>query len=102
MEELIEAFMEEAEDLFASAESTLLEGETAGTISDEDMNSLFRDVHTLKGSGAGVGLIFFPKYVHEVEAFMDKLRKKELIFEINMIDPLLSAIDIMKTLLEEE
>ena len=57
-----EMFLEEAEELFESANNVLLEAENNGTLTDEEMGQLFRDVHTLKGSGASVELVLFAEF----------------------------------------
>lgn len=100
--DFVEGFLEESEDLFASAESLCLKAEENGSLGDEDMNALFRDVHTMKGSGAAVDLKSFPRYVHDVETFMDKLRKKELAYQPEMADALINSLDVMKVILEQE
>ena len=61
-----EMFVEEAEELFESADNLLLEAENTETLSDEQMGQLFRDVHTLKGSGASVELALFAEFTHDV------------------------------------
>ena len=100
--DIIEGFLEEAEDLFNNTIEICLKVEEKGDISDEEMDALFRDVHTLKGSGAVIDLIYFPKYVHNIETFMDKLRKKEIEYKEEMIDFLMETIDIMKDILSIE
>jgi len=100
--EIIEGFLEEAEELFENFINLCLKAEEQGSLDDEDINALFRDVHTLKGSGAVVGFILFPKYVHDIETFMDKLRKKELEYKNEMSDLLLDTADVMRELLSLE
>ena len=73
-----EMFLEEAEELFESANNVLLEAENNGTLTDEEMGQLFRDVHTLKGSGASVELVLFAEFTHDVENLMDKLRNHKI------------------------
>ena len=102
MNEMVAMFKEEADELFSSAENLCLKAEKEGSLSDDDMGALFRDIHTLKGSGASVDLISFPKYVHDFETFMDKLRKKELTYEPHMADDLLTGLDIMQQVFDEE
>jgi len=102
MNEMVAMFKEEADELFSSAERLCLKAEKNGSLNDEDMNALFRDIHTLKGSGASVDLVSFPKYVHDFETFMDKLRKKEIAYEPHMADDLLTGLDIMQKVFDEE
>jgi two-component system chemotaxis sensor kinase CheA len=97
-----EMFMEEAEELFESADNVLLEAENNGTLTDEEMGQLFRDVHTLKGSGASVELTYFAEFTHDVENMMDKLRNHHIEFIPEMAGTLIDALDVMKEILQLE
>jgi two-component system chemotaxis sensor kinase CheA len=97
-----EMFVEEAEELFESADNVLLEAENNGTLTDEEMSQLFRDVHTLKGSGASVELTLFAEFTHDVENMMDKLRNHEIEFIPEMAGTLIYGLDVMKEILDLE
>ena len=97
-----EMFVEEAEELFESADNVLLEAENNGSLTDDEMGQLFRDVHTLKGSGASVELTLFAEFTHDVENMMDKLRNHEIEFIPEMAGTLIDGLDVMKELLEME
>lgn len=97
-----EMFLEEAEELFESADNVLLEAENNGTLTDEEMGQLFRDVHTLKGSGASVELKLFAEFTHDVENLMDKLRNHEIEFIPEMATTLIDGLDVMKEILDLE
>jgi len=95
-------FVEEAEELFESADNVLLAAENNGTLTDDEMGQLFRDVHTLKGSGASVELAFFAEFTHDVENMMDKLRNHEIEFIPEMAGTLIDGLDVMKDILQME
>lgn len=97
-----EMFVEEAEELFESADNVLLEAESNGTLTDDEMGQLFRDVHTLKGSGASVELTLFAEFTHDVENMMDKLRNHEIEFKPEMAGTLIDGLDVMRELLDLE
>ncbi|NVJ53384.1 MAG: chemotaxis protein CheA [Campylobacteraceae bacterium] len=97
-----EMFVEEAEELFESADNVLLEAESNGTLTDDEMGQLFRDVHTLKGSGASVELTLFAEFTHDVENMMDKLRNHEIEFKPEMAGTLIDGLDVMRELLNLE
>jgi two-component system chemotaxis sensor kinase CheA len=97
-----EMFLEEAEELFESADNLLLEAENNGTLDDEQMNQLFRDVHTLKGSGASVELTYFAEFTHDVENMMDQLRNHKIEFQLEMATTLIDCLDVMKEILSLE
>jgi len=95
-------FVEEAEELFESADNVLLEAENNGSLTDDEMGQLFRDVHTLKGSGASVELAFFAEFTHDVENMMDKLRNHAIEFIPEMAGTLIDGLDVMKEILQME
>jgi len=97
-----EMFVEEAEELFESADNLLLEAENNESLTDEQMGQLFRDVHTLKGSGASVELALFAEFTHDVENMMDKLRNHDIEFIPEMVETLIDGLDVMKELLDLE
>lgn len=97
-----EMFLEEAEELFESADNVLLVAENNGSLTDEEMGQLFRDVHTLKGSGASVELALFAEFTHDVENLMDKLRNHKIEFIPEMAETLIDGLDVMKELLDLE
>jgi two-component system, chemotaxis family, sensor kinase CheA len=95
-------FLEEAEELFESADNVLLEAENNGTLTDDEMSQLFRDVHTLKGSGASVELAYFAEFTHDVENMMDKLRNHQIEYQPEMAGTLIDGLDVMKEILQLE
>jgi len=97
-----EMFLEEAAELFESADNVLLEAENNGSLTDDEMGQLFRDVHTLKGSGASVELAYFAEFTHDVENLMDKLRSHQIEYVPEMAVTLIDGLDVMKELLELE
>ncbi|RXI24977.1 chemotaxis protein CheA [Aliarcobacter trophiarum] len=97
-----EMFLEEAIELFESADNVLLAAENNGSLTDDEMGQLFRDVHTLKGSGASVELAFFAEFTHDVENLMDKLRSHKIEYQPEMAETLIDGLDVMKEILELE
>jgi len=97
-----EMFLEEAVELFESADNVLLEAENNGTLTDDEMGQLFRDVHTLKGSGASVELAYFAEFTHDVENLMDKLRSHKIEYQPEMAGTLIDGLDVMKEILDLE
>ena len=95
-------FIEEAAELFESADNVLLVAEKNGTLTDDEMGQLFRDVHTLKGSGASVELTYFAEFTHDVENLMDKLRNHKIEFIPEMAGTLMDGLDVMKEILHME
>ena len=95
-------FLEEAEEIFETIDTILLEAEESNAMDNETINSLFRSVHTLKGNSASVELALFAALAHEIEFFMDRLRTGQLSFEESMAGLLIESIDTLKEILELE
>jgi len=93
-----EIFREEAFDLLAELESTLLELEN----SPEDLdlvNRAFRALHTIKGSGAMFGFDDIADFTHSVENVFDKIRNEELTVTCPLINLTFAARDHILALL---
>jgi two-component system chemotaxis sensor kinase CheA len=100
--EIIDFFIEETEELFDNINSTLLHGEESGDISKEEVDSLFRNIHTIKGGAGSVGLSNLSDYTHHLETFLDLVRDGEVNLNQNIIDFLIESISNMQDILEQE
>ncbi len=100
MLEIQAAFRDEAADLLTDLESGLLSLEQ--TPGDKAIiNSVFRAMHTIKGSGASVDFHRLAAFVHHFEDAMDMARKDQLPVTKKLIDLALQSMDRIKTLLDE-
>jgi two-component system chemotaxis sensor kinase CheA len=95
-----EMFAEEAEELFETLDNVLLEAEENGELDDEQMSSLFRAMHTIKGSGSSVELKYLSKFAHKTEDFMDQLRNHKIAYQPQMASLMIDCTDTLKELLE--
>lgn len=102
MSKYVDMFVEEATEIFENIEVLLLEAESNGTLDDEQMNDLFRGVHTLKGSGASVELSKFAGFAHHVENLMDELRNHKIEYHESMASFLIDCMDSLKIMLTLE
>ncbi|AFG37924.1 chemotaxis protein CheA [Spirochaeta africana] len=94
-----ETFKAEALELLQTLESTLLdlENDAADTTS---IASVFRVMHTIKGSGAMFGYQHISHFTHELETFMDRIRQGKMQVVPELIDILLQSRDHISVLLE--
>jgi two-component system, chemotaxis family, sensor kinase CheA len=93
------AYIEEAQELLADLETALLELEAA----PDDANlvgRVFRDLHTIKGSGAMFGFDQVALFTHDVENAFDLVREGRLAVTQRLIELALAARDRIKTLIE--
>jgi len=94
--------MEEAGELFDNLHSILLKNEELGDISEEELDSLFRDIHTLKGGAGSVEMVKFSAYTHHLETFLDSLKSGDITLNSTIIEFLIESVSSMQTLLQEE
>ncbi len=87
-------FRQEAAELVASIERGLLDLEQAAENADL-VNSVFRDLHTVKGSGAMFGHVELAHFVHDFETAFDKLRDGRAAVTPAVIAVSLKACDLI-------
>ena len=93
------AFKEEAYELLSDLEALLLDLEAC----PDDMeliNSVFRSMHTIKGSGAMFGFEDIAAFTHEVETVYDEVRSGAITVSKHLIDLTLSACDCIGKMLD--
>lgn len=95
-----EIFRQEASELFETLEGTLLD---LGQRPDdrELVDSAFRALHTIKGSGAMFGFDKVASFTHEFETAFDRVRKGEIKPTQELISVALAAKDYIRTLIED-
>ncbi len=99
-EELLKDFFSEPEQQVETLESNILVLENDPTNHDA-VDEIFRAAHTLKGGSATVEMTELAEFTHAVEDVLDELRSNTIQISEEIIDVLLSSIDIIKAMLEE-
>jgi two-component system chemotaxis sensor kinase CheA len=94
-----EAFREEAYELLTELERSLLELEESPE-NIELIGTIFRALHTIKGSGSMFGFDRIAGFTHEVETAFDLVRNGELSVTKELIDLTLSSRDHIKKMLD--
>lgn len=94
-----EIFLEEARELLEDVETTLLQLNEAPD-DKELLNKLFRDFHTIKGSGAMFGFQEVADFTHKIETFIDSLRKGDCAYSIELTDSFLAGRDQILQMIE--
>ena len=94
-----EVFRQEASELFEVLEGALLD---LGLRPDdrELIDTAFRALHTIKGSGAMFGFDAVASFTHEFESAFDRVRKGEIKPGQELISVALAAKDYIRTLIE--
>ena len=92
--EVLEFFVPEVEEHLQTVTDCLLKLETHPTA--DDINRLFRAVHTIKGSAAQVGAQRIATIAHRAEDLVGRLRDGELQASATVIDLCLEMVDVLK------
>jgi two-component system chemotaxis sensor kinase CheA len=100
IEKFQETFREEALELLNSLESSLLELEEDPNNTDEIL-SVFRTMHTIKGSAAMFGFEHISAFAHELENALELVKAGEREMTRELSDITLRARDHIRGLLEE-
>ncbi|MGI6036976.1 MAG: chemotaxis protein CheA [Limnochordia bacterium] len=96
--ELLATYLEEANEGFPILENQLLALERAPQ-DEELINGIFRLVHSLKGSAGLIGLSNLAEFLHHMEELLAKIRTRQVAVEPEIIDTLLTGLDLAKGLL---
>jgi len=92
--EVLEFFVPEVEEHLQSITESLLSLEA--NPNPEDINKLFRAMHTIKGSAAQVGFRRLSTIAHRAEDLIARLRDGELKPSASIVDLCLESVDILK------
>jgi len=98
--EILEFFQPEAEEHLQIVADCLLSLE--GNNNPEEINRLFRAIHTVKGSAAQVGLRRLGGIAHRVEDLIGRLRDGEIQPSPSVVDLCLESVDVLKKTLHRE
>jgi chemosensory pili system protein ChpA (sensor histidine kinase/response regulator) len=99
-DEILEFFQPEAEEHLQIVSDCLLSLE--GNNNPEEINRLFRAIHTVKGSAAQVGLRRLGSIAHRVEDLIGRLRDNDLEPSPDLVDICLESVDILRKTLRRE
>lgn len=99
----LQAFVQESQELFEIMETILLglESNLDGEIADQ-INELFRAVHTIKGSAGLFGFDSVVTFSHQFESVMQRLRDNELSITDKLASLFLDSRDHLVLLVENE
>ena len=98
--EILEFFQPEAEEHLQVVSDCLLSLE--GNNNPEEINKLFRAIHTVKGSAAQVGLKRLGGIAHRVEDLIGRLRDGEIEPSPAVVDICLESVDALKKTLHRQ
>jgi len=88
-------FVTEAEELLSGMEDGLLSLETSPD-SAEALNGIFRAGHTIKGGAGLLDVVEIVAFTHVLENVLDRLRKKEITADQQLVTLLLGGCDVIR------
>src|SRR5436309_336205 len=98
--EILEFFQPEAEEHLQVVSDSLISLE--GNNNPEEINKLFRAIHTVKGSAAQVGLKRLGAIAHRIEDLIGRLRDGEIEPSPAVVDLCLESVDVLKKTLHRQ
>ena len=100
MDDIVKDFLMESKDNLDRLDQELVKLETNPT-STELLGSIFRTIHTIKGSCGFLGFSHLEKVAHAGENLLSKLRDKELELNAEITNGLLAMVDAVRRMLGE-
>jgi len=100
MDEAKQVFVQESEELLQEMEDALLLMEESPN-DEENLNSVFRAMHTIKGSAGIFGFDPIVSFTHPIETEMDRVRSGERVVDSDLVAILLDCKDHTSILVEQ-
>jgi two-component system, chemotaxis family, sensor kinase CheA len=93
-----EGFFEESYEALDSMEAALLQL-TIGSPDNEQVNTIFRVAHSIKGGSATFGFTEISSFTHTLETMLDELRSGKMMVTRRLSDLLLKSVDVLREML---
>ena len=95
LSQFFQVFFDETEEHLLALETLLLGVDRRAPVG-EDLNAIFRAVHSIKGGSATFGFNDMTEVTHVLENLLDRVRKSEIILTEEMINAFLEAGDVLR------
>lgn len=99
MKQFHSVFFDESQEHLDEMEHLLLDLNTADPDAEE-LNSIFRAAHSIKGGSGIFGFDALGSVTHIMESLLDNVRQGKLAITSSMVDLFLSSVDVLKSILE--
>jgi two-component system chemotaxis sensor kinase CheA len=93
-------FYQEAREILEKVNEDVLRAE-AGPGDRELLNSIFRGIHTIKGSAGGFDLDDVSEFSHHLESLLNALRDGKLELDPELVDVILAGVDRIGHMIED-
>lgn len=98
LEQFHETFFEESFEGLDIMESGLLELEQ-GEVDLENINTIFRSAHSIKGGSGTFGFTSVAEFTHDMETLLDEMRNGERPVTEPIVETLLGCVDVLRNML---
>ncbi|VAW60669.1 Signal transduction histidine kinase CheA, partial [hydrothermal vent metagenome] len=98
LEQFHETFFEESFEGLDIMESGLLELEQ-GEVDMENINTIFRSAHSIKGGSGTFGFSAVAEFTHDMETLLDQMRNGKREVSVAVINTLLDSVDVLRNML---
>lgn len=95
LSQFFQVFFDETEEHLLALETLLLGVDRMAPLG-EDLNAIFRAVHSIKGGSATFGFNDMTEVTHVLENLLDRVRKREIVLTEEMINAFLEAGDVLR------
>jgi two-component system chemotaxis sensor kinase CheA len=103
--EIVAEFLSESDQHIQTLNTLLLKAEQvikAGQeLSADQINTMFRSAHTIKGSASMLGFDNLSHLTHEMETLLDRVRNKKMSLTLTVIEVLFTAFDALTGILDK-
>lgn len=96
---ILDEFLLEAQEIFDQLDIDLLQLETT-PFDPKLLGSIFRSLHTIKGSSGFFAFVRLEKMAHAGESLLTKLREGALVANAPLIDALLASLDCLRAVVQ--
>lgn len=100
MDHILRIFFEECDEYLLDLEEGL-NTISSGEYDQENINAIFRAVHSIKGGAASFGLDRLVHFAHVYESALDKLRANQISPTPEIVKTFLVAVDVLSDLISE-
>lgn len=98
LQQFHETFFEESFEGLDIMESGLLQLEQ-GEVDMENINTIFRSAHSIKGGSGTFGFSAVADFTHDMETLLDQMRNGERQVSPPVVDTLLGCVDVLRNML---
>lgn len=98
LQQFHETFFEESFEGLDIMESGLLQLEQ-GEVDMENINTIFRSAHSIKGGSGTFGFSAVADFTHDMETLLDQMRNGERQVSLPVVNTLLGCVDVLRNML---